>query len=77
MYFVHSFRALPADPCHRIADALYGGVRIPAIVGHGNVLACQFHPEKSGEAGLGILERWVRTERFVVGLGSTEGAASS
>ena len=43
----------------RIADALYGGVRMPAIVEHANVLGCQFHPEKSGEAGLGILNRWV------------------
>jgi len=58
MYFVHSFMAVP-DPADRIADALYGGVRIPAIVGRGNVVACQFHPEKSGAAGIGILDRWV------------------
>jgi len=77
MYFVHSFMALPADPLDRIADAVYGGFRIPAIVGHANVLACQFHPEKSGEAGLEILAHWVRPEAACGCPSSTERAESS
>lgn len=56
VYFVHSFMAAPENPETRIADCLYGGNRISAIIGDGNVVGCQFHPEKSGEVGLRILE---------------------
>ncbi len=57
-YFVHSFMAVPASPEHRIADCDYGGIRIPAVIGHGQITGCQFHPEKSGEIGLKILRRF-------------------
>ena len=60
MYFVHSFMATPADPAHRVADCLYGGVRIPAAIGLGSVFGCQFHPEKSGTVGLRMLRRFLR-----------------
>ena len=59
-YFVHSFMASPSDPQHRIADCLYGGIPIAAVVGRENVVGCQFHPEKSGEAGLNVLRRFLR-----------------
>ncbi len=59
-YFVHSFMASPSDPRHRIADCLYGEIPIAAVVGRDNVLGCQFHPEKSGEAGLKVLRRFLR-----------------
>ena len=53
VYFVHSFYA--KDCAEAVAaDAEYG-VRVPAVVSHGNVYGCQFHPEKSGQAGLAIL----------------------
>ena len=53
VYFVHSFYA--KDCAGAVAaDADYG-VRVPAVVWHGNVYGCQFHPEKSGQAGLAIL----------------------
>lgn len=55
VYFVHSFMALTRDATQRVADCVYGGHRIPAVIGFGNVFGCQFHPEKSGEVGLGIL----------------------
>lgn len=55
VYFVHSFMAQTRDATHRLADCVYGGNRIPAVIGSGNVFGCQFHPEKSGEVGLGIL----------------------
>ena len=55
VYFVHSFAAQPEDPRHRIADCLYGGHAIAAVVVNDNVAGCQFHPEKSGEVGLQIL----------------------
>ncbi|MGO9514280.1 MAG: imidazole glycerol phosphate synthase subunit HisH [Steroidobacteraceae bacterium] len=59
VYFVHSFMANPADPGHRIAECLYGDRPISAVIGRGNVLGCQFHPEKSGEVGLKILRAFL------------------
>jgi glutamine amidotransferase len=59
VYFVHSFMASPIDPCHRIADYVYGGNRITAVIRRDNVIGCQFHPEKSGDVGLRILRRFL------------------
>lgn len=59
VYFVHSFMAEPSDPAHRLADCLYGGHRVAATLAAGNISACQFHPEKSGEFGLAILRRFI------------------
>lgn len=59
VYFVHSFMASPCDPADRIADALYGGIRVCAVIGRGTVFGCQFHPEKSGEVGLKILRAFL------------------
>ena len=58
-YFVHSFTAVPRDPRHRLADCHYGGRLISAAVRSDNVTGTQFHPEKSGEAGLGILSSFL------------------
>jgi glutamine amidotransferase len=55
VYFVHSFMAEPSNPLNLLADCLYGGHRISAVIGSGSVMGCQFHPEKSGETGLKIL----------------------
>lgn len=55
MYFVHSFAPAPADEAHRLADTYYDGIQICASVSRGSVYGCQFHPERSGEHGLGIL----------------------
>ena len=60
VYFVHSFMAQPTDPAHRLADCLYGGIAVSAAVQHGQVLGCQFHPEKSGELGLRVLANFLR-----------------
>ena len=51
VYFVHSFMAHPADENDLAAVTDYG-TRVPAMVARGNLFGCQFHPEKSGEAGL-------------------------
>lgn len=58
-YFVHSFMSVPADPAHRVADCVYGGHHIAAVIAKDQITACQFHPEKSGEVGLKILRRFV------------------
>ena len=59
VYFVHSFAAVPASPEHRLADCDYDGRIISAAVKFGNLYGCQFHPEKSGEAGLRILKNFL------------------
>lgn len=58
MYFVHSYMAVPANQSHRVADCVYGGHVVAAVVEKSNVIGCQFHPEKSGEAGLRILKEF-------------------
>ena len=59
VYFIHSFMASPADPHDRVADCLYGGMRITAAIARENISGCQFHPEKSGEVGLKVLRRFL------------------
>ena len=58
-YFVHSFMAVPSESVNRIADCVYGGHLIPAVIGREKITGCQFHPEKSGEVGLKILRRFL------------------
>ena len=59
VYFIHSFMARPDDPADRVADCTYGGRPISAVIGRGNVVGCQFHPEKSGQVGLMALRRFL------------------
>lgn len=54
-YFVHSYTAVPASEQHRLADASYNGRLISAVIHSGSMFGCQFHPEKSGKAGLEII----------------------
>ena len=54
VYFVHSFHASPKTCPDVIATTDYGGT-LTAAVARGNVMGCQFHPEKSGDVGLSIL----------------------
>lgn len=57
VYFVHSYYLRAADETIVTAAAEYG-VSVHASVEKGNVFACQFHPEKSGEPGLKMLENF-------------------
>jgi glutamine amidotransferase len=59
VYFVHSFAAVPGEEGDRIADTEYDGCRFAAVLRRGAILGTQFHPEKSGPAGLAIVERFV------------------
>lgn len=59
VYFVHSFSAAPTDPAHVLAAVDYQGFAITAAVHHQNIFGTQFHPEKSGPAGLDILNRFL------------------
>ena len=58
-YFVHSF-ALPADHPATVGVTDYGRP-FAAAVAVGNVFATQFHPEKSGQAGIQLLRNWIRS----------------
>ncbi len=59
-YFVHSYYAVPEDPSVVVAATEYDGVTFPAAVGRGNLLATQFHPEKSGIDGLRLYANFLR-----------------
>jgi imidazole glycerol-phosphate synthase subunit HisH len=57
-YFVHSFYPVPADPREVALRSDHGG-SFCAAVARDNLFACQFHPEKSQRAGIGLLSRFV------------------
>jgi glutamine amidotransferase len=59
VYLVHSFHLQPDDAADALADCIYGGHRITAGVQRDSMIGCQFHPEKSGAIGLGILNRFL------------------
>ena len=58
-YFVHSYYPAPADPADAVCTTEYAGTRFASMVGRGNLAATQFHPEKSGRAGLRLLGNFV------------------
>ena len=57
-YFVHSYHFEVCDWENILAVTNYGG-EISAIVGRDNIIATQFHPEKSSKAGLQILKNFI------------------
>lgn len=59
MYFVHSFGAAPSEPGDCLAQTAYGEVSFCSAVRKANVSGFQFHPEKSGEAGLSIVRNFL------------------
>ncbi|MDY6906276.1 MAG: imidazole glycerol phosphate synthase subunit HisH [Thermodesulfobacteriota bacterium] len=58
-YFVHSYYPDPGDTESVIATTDYG-ISFASVIGFENLVACQFHPEKSGRPGLRILENFCR-----------------
>ncbi len=59
VYFVHSYHAVPTDRSLLRAVCRYGTNTVTAAVARDNVLATQFHPEKSQRAGLALLGRFL------------------
>jgi len=57
VYFVHSFYA--ADCTESTLAVTEYGAELTAAVANANVYGCQFHPEKSGDTGLGILRTFM------------------
>jgi glutamine amidotransferase len=58
VYFVHSLHGVPTDPAAVAATCDYGGT-VNAVFRARNVVATQFHPEKSGRPGLALLRNFV------------------
>ncbi len=59
VYFVHSYHAVPDDDNIVAAQVNYGSKKLTAMIENDNLLACQFHPEKSGKTGEKLLRRWL------------------
>jgi glutamine amidotransferase len=60
-YFVHSFMAHEIESSHLVATTkITHGLTAPAIIASENVIGTQFHPEKSGKAGLEILKNFIK-----------------
>ena len=59
VYFVHSYHAIPDDNNIISAQVNYGSEKLTAMIENDNLVACQFHPEKSGKTGEKILKRWL------------------
>lgn len=59
-YFVHSFHMVPRHPADVLAVTRHGPHLITAAVRRGSVTGFQYHPEKSGQAGLAQLEAFLR-----------------
>jgi len=59
VYFVHSFAAVPDSQGHILATCDYGSRPVTAAITKDNMVGTQFHPEKSGPAGLRILENFI------------------
>jgi glutamine amidotransferase len=57
MYFAHSYYAIPDDDAIVSAETDYG-LNFASVVSKDNVFGAQFHPEKSGEAGLKVLKNF-------------------
>lgn len=58
-YFAHGYAARTA-PEHVVATVEIEGETVPAVIGRGKTLGVQFHPEKSGDRGLALLEEFCR-----------------
>ena len=59
VYFVHSYYVDPIDAAVRAATVTHGSQTVTAAIARDNLMAVQFHPEKSSTAGLQILSNFV------------------
>ena len=63
VYFVHSFYVDPVDPSFNAAMVTHGSQTVTAAIARDNLMAVQFHPEKSSDNGLRILSNFVALVR--------------
>ena len=57
-YFVHSYKLDAAEPDNVLATVDYGGP-VAAMIGRDNMVGTQFHPEKSQQTGLRLIENFL------------------
>jgi glutamine amidotransferase len=62
VYFLHSYAAYPSDKNNILSMTTYGDCEFASSIVSRNVYGCQFHPEKSRDIGLKILENFGRIE---------------
>ncbi len=60
VYYVHSYVCIPDNPEHILAACNYGDYPFASCIGRDNIVATQFHPEKSQRAGLAMLEAFLK-----------------
>jgi len=58
VYFVHSYYAVPED-MSIVSSSCFYGEKITASISTENIMATQFHPEKSGDVGLNIIQNFI------------------
>ncbi len=58
-YFVHSFMVVPENSGHILAQCIYEDLPVNAAIKKENITGLQFHPERSGPMGLGILREFM------------------
>lgn len=58
-YFLHSFVGHPTDPSVTVGETMHDNNVFPSVVVSGNVTGVQFHPERSGDAGLTLLSNFL------------------
>ncbi len=63
MYFVHSYAPMASDPATIAATIPVNGHAVPVAIEQGALVGVQFHPEKSGPAGLRLLKRFAGIQR--------------
>ena len=59
VYFIHSFYVNTKNNKNTLAETTYGKIKYASAIIKNNVIGCQFHPEKSAEAGLRILNKFI------------------
>jgi imidazole glycerol-phosphate synthase subunit HisH len=59
LYFVHSYFGVPTNPEIIAASVTHGSQKITAAIAHQNLMAVQFHPEKSSQSGIQVLRNFV------------------
>ncbi|NET57670.1 MAG: imidazole glycerol phosphate synthase subunit HisH [Symploca sp. SIO2E6] len=66
VYFVHSYYVDPVDPTIKSATVTHGSQTVTAAIARDNLMAVQFHPEKSSSSGLEILSNFVAQVKTTV-----------
>ena len=59
VYFMHSYHVILDSSEYCIGESIYGADRFCSVFQVENIVGCQFHPERSGEAGLNILKNFL------------------